>query len=297
MASVLLRGVLVSLAVALPMAQASAGTVSASIQYDTLGLDHTSWLTPASVSASDAAAVYLSADDLPPIDLGIGYNLHHTTYMRSQASSTMDGSLSSYVGLRAGGSLTAQSAWSDSFTNTTGGAQAYQMNFSIGGFGASLGGWTNDQSTRDYRASYEASILVNGVSVWSSSQMVTLTNGVATVSKSGVDIGNGTLEPAFGDNDYWRYSVGGYSGVANLGSFGAGRSFNVQYLLTSRVYWNDPNGCSYECGSVSAGVGDPFVVNGSAVTVAAVPEPETWALLLSGLGLMGGVARRRKQQA
>ena len=28
--------------------------------------------------------------------------------------------------------------------------------------------------------------------------------------------------------------------------------------------------------------------------VAAVPEPETWALLMAGLGLMGGIARRRK---
>ena len=29
----------------------------------------------------------------------------------------------------------------------------------------------------------------------------------------------------------------------------------------------------------------------------AVPEPETYAMLLAGLGLMGVVARRRKQQA
>jgi hypothetical protein len=31
-------------------------------------------------------------------------------------------------------------------------------------------------------------------------------------------------------------------------------------------------------------------------TIAAVPEPETYAMLLAGLGLMGAVARRRKQQ-
>jgi hypothetical protein len=30
--------------------------------------------------------------------------------------------------------------------------------------------------------------------------------------------------------------------------------------------------------------------------VSAVPEPETYAMLLAGLGLMGGVARRRKQK-
>ena len=32
------------------------------------------------------------------------------------------------------------------------------------------------------------------------------------------------------------------------------------------------------------------------INVAAVPEPETYAMLLAGLGLMGGIARRRKQK-
>lgn len=37
-------------------------------------------------------------------------------------------------------------------------------------------------------------------------------------------------------------------------------------------------------------IGDGYTIN-----VAAVPEPETYAMLLAGLGLMGAVARRRKQ--
>jgi hypothetical protein len=31
--------------------------------------------------------------------------------------------------------------------------------------------------------------------------------------------------------------------------------------------------------------------------VTAVPEPETYAMLLAGLGLMGAIARRRKDKA
>jgi hypothetical protein len=32
-------------------------------------------------------------------------------------------------------------------------------------------------------------------------------------------------------------------------------------------------------------------------SVAAIPEPETYAMLVAGLGLLGFTARRRKQQA
>ena len=38
-------------------------------------------------------------------------------------------------------------------------------------------------------------------------------------------------------------------------------------------------------------------LNISAVTVAAVPEPETYGMLLAGLGLIGGIARRRNKTA
>ena len=38
----------------------------------------------------------------------------------------------------------------------------------------------------------------------------------------------------------------------------------------------------------------PAFYGGSISAVAAVPEPETYAMLLSGMALMGFVARRRK---
>jgi hypothetical protein len=37
--------------------------------------------------------------------------------------------------------------------------------------------------------------------------------------------------------------------------------------------------------------------DGLTITVTAVPEPETYAMMLAGLGLLGFAARRRKQQA
>jgi len=37
-------------------------------------------------------------------------------------------------------------------------------------------------------------------------------------------------------------------------------------------------------------------VDGATNVTAAVPEPETYAMLLAGLGLLGGMARRRKSK-
>jgi PEP-CTERM motif len=45
--------------------------------------------------------------------------------------------------------------------------------------------------------------------------------------------------------------------------------------------------------SASDGSGHYFRLDDTAVGVAAVPEPETYAMMLAGLGLMGFVARRR----
>lgn len=45
------------------------------------------------------------------------------------------------------------------------------------------------------------------------------------------------------------------------------------------------------------GPSDPINFGGGGVIVSSVPEPETYATMLAGLGLLGVVARRRRQRA
>lgn len=42
------------------------------------------------------------------------------------------------------------------------------------------------------------------------------------------------------------------------------------------------------------GTGGPLVIDGSLSVLAMVPEPESYAMLIAGLGLIGAAARRRK---
>jgi hypothetical protein len=65
------------------------------------------------------------------------------------------------------------------------------------------------------------------------------------------------------------------------GFFAFSRSYGG--LVAGQTYWFELKGSATQ-GAYS-------------VTLAPVPEPESWALLLSGLGLMGFVARRRRLSA
>ncbi|WP_229218028.1 PEP-CTERM sorting domain-containing protein [Rugamonas apoptosis] len=267
-------------------ASASATDVAAHIGYHNPGLDNSPGLPSADVSASHATNVQLDSSNLPVQPHG-GYS----SYMWLNASSAATGELATATDLAASGSVVASASWHDTIVNSGAAAQNYTFHFALSDGKLEVGGWTGDENLRDFRASYTAEVLVNGVAVWHAEQGLSLDGNGFHQSASGANIGSGTFSSTGARG---TYELAGYTGTLNLGPVAAGQSLSVSYVLTSRGYWDDPAGCAYECGRVTATIGDPLGVNSARIT-AAVPEPETYAMLLAGLGLLGWAARRRQR--
>lgn len=97
-----------------------------------------------------------------------------------------------------------------------------------------------------------------------------------------------------------HFSLSGITGTSNLeaGSFVAGT-----VGLDTSVTGNFSSSWAIKVADSAIGLGggknltntDVLTLNVNA-TVTPVPEPETYAMLLAGLGIMGAVARRRKQK-
>ena len=114
-----------------------------------------------------------------------------------------------------------------------------------------------------------------GLNVNTSSPIV-FGSGLADVDWTGTANGNtagvGALANAFFDTN----------GVP--AGFGGPADFVVDSSLTGTARIPHPGECP----------GGPMCLAGSASISAAIPEPETYALMLAGLGVMGWVARRRR---
>jgi len=101
------------------------------------------------------------------------------------------------------------------------------------------------------------------------------------------------------DQDVFIHQIGLASEFHNVTGWATGATFllnGVNTLLPKGVGTISPlfvaagNTFSFAYGGTSA---DQFYLNSLTVT-AAVPEPETYALMLGGLGILGLVARRRR---
>ncbi|QDQ29316.1 PEP-CTERM sorting domain-containing protein [Chitinimonas arctica] len=213
-------------------------------------------------------------------------------YASSKASGQMEVAIDR---LRAGGRVDSVASWHDTINNQSGNSQNYRMNLDLSSLNASMGGFISNTSQRDFRAGFVANVLVNGISVWQTAQTFKLTGNQASVVKNGVDIGDATVTQGGSDNADFSFALSNYQGSANLGSFASGQSADVTYQLSTFAYWDDPAGCSYECGQVSIRAVDPLGAGGSRIVSAPVPEPESYALLLGGLGVVAGVVARRRR--
>lgn len=131
----------------------------------------------------------------------------------------------------------------------------------------------------------------------------TFTNGIGSNNLDiyfvGVDIPGGSFVSAPAN---WS-NYGGYIGY-NLTPLNYGVSVpdmiqngesvsGFKFLSTSSNAPTSVNWFAYHNDWVNGGQGNP--VQFGTASVMAVPEPETYALMLAGLGLVGTIARRRKQ--
>ena len=137
-------------------------------------------------------------------------------------------------------------------------------------------------------------------------------NGFATPNplENPSDIASGTRNVSFvdsGPNDHGAFFTFGFGALAA----GESKTFNIFYGATA----SEASALSalgtvgaevFSLGQSSSGgqmTGSPatyifgFSGVGGAPVIPAVPEPETYAMLLAGLGLLGAAARRKKTQA
>ncbi|HHJ12862.1 MAG TPA: hypothetical protein ENJ79_00575 [Gammaproteobacteria bacterium] len=195
-------------------------------------------------------------------------------------------------------SATASFRWEDTITNSGAASQAYVYNLNLapGYLGTNEEGAVTEPSTSIY-ARYLLDVLVNGVSVWSSSVEVGRSPAGTTQSQSGASIGGafGTFTPFDGAAALEGYRWDAFSTAVPLGSFAPGESFTVTYnaILESGGFNSVDSGPLNNYVSVAT-FRDPAGLGSiPASQVSPVPLPAAIWLFGAGMLSLAGVARHR----
>jgi len=298
-----------------------------------LGATQAAWAAPV-LQATSAA----SANSIPATP-----STFTTTAFVSSNSQSIDllgsgsgrsfasGSGAYYVGASATGlaSGAALASFANSYTNTSGLAQLYTLNFHIYGGGISTNLASSLITGESLSTSYSAKIKVNGNIVWNSTATITQTDTGITSAKTGIDLNAGD------DGTDGNYSWGGGYYNVVLGSFADGATLNIEAIVEDDAFANVGT-YSFDCGggyggyggngyggnvvatcesfkgAANASYGDPIDLTGVANPdpaspnggslfqlnpTNAVPEPASLALAGLALAAAAGAGRRRKRGA
>lgn len=133
-----------------------------------------------------------------------------------------------------------------------------------------------------------ASTSINGIERFSAWNFSALGSAAVSVFQTNAAFGAFTVGTEQSDYaDRTGYGVIGFNFIANDQSkINPGTTSYVQVIRT--------NARTFEAGNF--GLLDGIADNAKGYGVSAVPEPETYAMMLAGLGLMGAIARRRKSK-
>ena len=130
------------------------------------------------------------------------------------------------------------------------------------------------------------------------------TKGISTTGSLDLSYGGSTSQNMVAPAGYTAYTWWGQN-TESVYQIGSTATFSI--TLSNVAVGTNTVGVSTYFGNAASNNGQQFVNNPygnyttfttntfSAVTVAAVPEPETYAMMLAGLGMVGFLARRRRR--
>lgn len=151
-----------------------------------------------------------------------------------------------------------------------------------------------------------------------------LTGWTVSTTDGNADTGLQGLSAFEGAATFWGFDNGGTGTLEQILNTNIGATYQVSFAFATNGSV-PPNSLSFSVGNLSGNlplaqynwntyagtftasststaldfhfqtVGGTGTVSIDAVSVQAVPEPETYAMLLAGLGLMGAVARRKQK--
>jgi hypothetical protein len=204
--------------------------------------------------------------------------------------------------------LTSHITWNTVITNTSSATQ--QVNFSFYLPGVDLG--VSRAYTGYVDGAYKGSADFNAKVTWGGSQVWGLGLGLQASTDNNITPATYVIRtdtsnaPGYATSTYQlngfplfaEQALHGeaYTGRLDLGTLASGESRTLSYDLDSSAFYsvNAESDRGAYGGLAWAGATDPFKTNQTfAVTVSAVPEPQTYALLLAGIVVISAVSRRK----